>query len=110
MADPLPQLVQRLGQLGRVSDERGRLTRTFLSPAMRQATPTLTLQDSAFSFSFMPPGATSWSSGTGGPGDIGKVTVDYSWTLMTPLLRPFFPSGQFHMTVSAAMKNEARFQ
>jgi Flp pilus assembly protein TadG len=82
-----------------------------IKTAMRQATPTLTLQDSAFSFSFMPPGGTSWSSGTGGPGDIGKVTVDYNWTLMTPLLRPFFPpNGQFHITVASAMKNEARFQ
>jgi allantoate deiminase len=31
------QLVRRLDQLGRVSDEPGRLTRTFLSPAMRRA-------------------------------------------------------------------------
>jgi uncharacterized protein len=87
------------------------LSRTdSIKAAMRQATPTLTLPDSAFSFSFMPPGGTSWSTGTGGPGDIGKVTVDYTWTLMTPLLRPFFPGGQFHMTVASAMKNEARFQ
>jgi allantoate deiminase len=31
------ELVRRLDQLGRVSDEPGRLTRTFLSPAMRRA-------------------------------------------------------------------------
>src|SRR5471032_3083846 len=30
-------LAQRLDELGRVSDERDRLTRTFLSPAMEQA-------------------------------------------------------------------------
>lgn len=30
-------LVDRLDQLGRITDERGRLTRTFLSPAMRRA-------------------------------------------------------------------------
>jgi uncharacterized membrane protein (UPF0127 family) len=78
--------------------------------AMRQATPTLTIPDSAFTFSFMPPGASGWSSGTGGPGDIGKVTVDYTWTLMTPMLRPFFTAGQAHLRVDSAMKNEARFQ
>jgi uncharacterized membrane protein (UPF0127 family) len=78
--------------------------------AMRQATPTLTIPDSAFTFSFMPPGASSWSSGTGGPGDIGKVTIDYTWTLMTPMMRPFFTGGQAHLRVDSAMKNEARFQ
>ena len=31
------QLARRLAELGRISDERGRLTRTFLSPAMRRA-------------------------------------------------------------------------
>ena len=31
------RLVRRLDELGRISDERGRLTRTFLSPAMRRA-------------------------------------------------------------------------
>src|SRR3954466_8515415 len=31
------QLVRWLDELGRISDERGKLTRTFLSPAMRRA-------------------------------------------------------------------------
>lgn len=31
------QLVRRLDELGRISDESGKLTRTFLSPAMRRA-------------------------------------------------------------------------
>ncbi len=75
--------------------------------AMRQATPTLTIDDSAFTFTFMTPPGGSWSSGTGGPGDIGKVTVDYTWSVMTPLIRPFFPSGQMHFTVSSSMKNES---
>jgi hypothetical protein len=78
--------------------------------AMRQATPTLTIPDSAFTFSFMPAGASSWSSGTGGPGDVGKVSVDYQWSLLTPLLRPFFSGGVVHLRVDSAMKNEARFQ
>jgi Flp pilus assembly protein TadG len=81
-----------------------------IKSAMRQATPTLTLPDSAFTFSNMPAGSSSWVSGVGGPNDIGKVTVDYNWSLLTPLLRPFFTNGQIHFTVESAMKNEGRFQ
>ncbi len=78
--------------------------------AMRSATPTLTIPTTAFTFSHLPQGATAWIGGTGGPGDIEKVAVDYTWTVMTPLLRPFFPSGQLLMHVESAMKNEERFQ
>jgi Flp pilus assembly protein TadG len=75
--------------------------------AMRTATPTLTLQDSAFSFSFMAPNTSTWVSGAaGGPGDIGRVTVNYTWSIMTPLIRPFFPGGQVNVRVESAMKNE----
>lgn len=37
MADHAQRLVQMLDELGRVTDEPGRLTRTFLSPAMERA-------------------------------------------------------------------------
>jgi len=37
MTDAAKQLAARLDELGRVTDEPGRLTRTFLSPAMRRA-------------------------------------------------------------------------
>jgi allantoate deiminase len=37
MAAAVKQLVRMLGELGRVTDEPGRLTRTFLSPAMKRA-------------------------------------------------------------------------
>ena len=105
----------RYGVTGNAMDDPARpgtpLSRSdSIKTAMRQATPTLTLPDSAFSFSFMAPGATGWTAGTGGPGDIGKVTVDYDWTLMTPLLRPFFTGGQAHLRVDSAMRNETRFQ
>jgi Flp pilus assembly protein TadG len=87
------------------------LSRTdSIKAAMRQATPTLTLPDSAFSFSHMSPGGSTWTAGVGGPNDIDKLTVDYTWHLMTPLLRPFFTNGDFHVTVESAMKNEGRFQ
>jgi len=77
--------------------------------AMRQATPTLTLDDNMFSFSHLPPGASTWVSGTGAENDIGKVTVTYRWNLMTPLIRPFFTNGQLVFRVESAMKNERRF-
>jgi len=77
--------------------------------AARNATP-LTLADGNFSFSHMAPGSSSWSGGTGGPGDIDKVTVTYNWTLMTPLLRMAFTGGQITLRAESAMKNETRFQ
>jgi TadE-like protein len=76
---------------------------------MRDACPTLTIPDSAFQFSFMPASGGSWSSGTGGAGDIGRVQVSYTWGFMTPLVRPFFTNGQIVLTVQSTMKNEAVF-
>jgi Flp pilus assembly protein TadG len=80
--------------------------------AMRQSTPTLTITDGMFRFSNRPAnGGGGWSSGTGGPGDIGRVEIDYPWTFFTPLIRVFFPpSGQLTLHVESAMKNETRFQ
>jgi hypothetical protein len=75
--------------------------------AMRQATPTLNLPDAAFTFSFMAPGTSVWANGPGGPGDIGRVTVNYTWNIMTPLIRPFFTGGQVNVRVESAMRNEA---
>ena len=81
-----------------------------IKTAMRQATPTLTLSDNAFTFSHLPQGGANWLSGAGGPNEIEKVTVDYTWNIMTPLLWPFFSNGQIHFKVDSAMKNESRFQ
>jgi Flp pilus assembly protein TadG len=81
-----------------------------IKKAMRQATPTLTIDDAAFTFSHLRPGQGTWDAGIGGPNDIDKVTVNYSWPLMTPLMRPFFTNGRAILTVESAMKNEARFQ
>ncbi len=75
--------------------------------AMRDATPTLTIEDDMFAFSHMPPGANVWVGGAGGANDIDKVTVNYSWTLMTPLVRSFFDGGKITLIVESAMKNEA---
>jgi hypothetical protein len=81
-----------------------------LMQAMRDATPALSIPDGAFTFSHLSPGASGWAGGAGGPDDIDKMTVDYSWTLMTPLLRPLFPGGALHSRVESARKNEWRFE
>jgi hypothetical protein len=80
-----------------------------LKAAMRGATPTLTIPDGAFSFSHMAPGG-SWVGGAGGPGDIEKLTVQYDWQLMTPLIRPFFTGGAIRVKVESTMKNEVKFK
>ena len=77
-----------------------------IKSAMRSATPTLTIQDSAFSFSHLAVGGSSWIAGTGGPNEVEKVTVTYTWKFLTPVLKPFFPSGKVQLTVDSAMKNE----
>ena len=81
-----------------------------IKAAMRDATPTLTIPDSAFTFQHMPVGGTTWLGGTGGPNDIERVTITYNWPILTPLLSPFFPGGQLTMKVESMMKNEGRFQ
>jgi len=81
-----------------------------IKTAMRQATPTLTLADGAFTFSHMPIGGSTWAAGTGAPGDIEKLTVNYTCDIITPIMRPFFTNGQIQFTVESAMKNEARWQ
>jgi hypothetical protein len=81
-----------------------------IKAAMRSATPTLTIPDEAFTFAHMPVGGSSWVGGTGGPGEIEKVTITYKWPLMTPLLAPFFPQGALSMRVESMMKNESRFK
>ena len=74
--------------------------------AMRQATPTLTIPDDAFTFSHMAPGGAAWAGGSGGPNELAKVSVGYTWTFINPLLWAFFPGGQVTLNVESAMKNE----
>jgi Flp pilus assembly protein TadG len=77
--------------------------------AMRDATPTITIPNSAFTFSHFPTGGTDWQSGVGGPNDIGRVRVDVAWTLMTPFASSLFTDGEYHISVESVMKNE-RFE
>jgi hypothetical protein len=103
----------RYGITGNVmSDPSGTaLSRTdSIKTAMRQATPTLTIDDAHFTFAHLSPGGGGWVGGSGAPNDIEKVTVSYPWTLWTPMIRPFFTNGQILLTVDSAMKNESRFE
>jgi len=103
--------VSQASRYGVTGNQGGGLTREqSIRKAMRDATPTLTIADAAFTFSHLRPGQATWDAGVGGPNDIDKVTVSYAWPLMTPLMRPFFTNGQAVLTVESAMKNEARFQ
>jgi len=77
-----------------------------IKTAMRNATPTLTLPDAAFSFQFMPAGGGAWQAGSGGPDQLSKLRVTYTWRLINPMLWPFFPGGQITFNVESSMKNE----
>jgi Flp pilus assembly protein TadG len=99
----------RFGVTGNVSGTMSR--EDSIRAAMRDATPTLTLDDSAFVFSSMPVGGTTWVTGNAGaPDDLLRVTVNYKWSLMTPLLWPFFTNGEINFSVNSTMKNESRFK
>ena len=95
----------RAGVTGTTGSRQGALMQ-----AMRDATPTLTIPDQDFTFSHLPPGASTWVSGPGGPDDIDKIAVDYTWPLMTPILRPFFSTGDIRIHVESSRKNEWKFQ
>jgi hypothetical protein len=81
-----------------------------MKAAMRQATPALTIADGNFVFAHRSLGGGSWIAGTGGPTDIEKLTVNYTWNLFCPLLWPFFPGGKINLSVDSVMKNEGRFE
>ena len=98
----------RFGVTGNVSGGLSRVD--SIKAAFRQATPTLTVPDAAFTFSHLPVGGGTWVAGTGGPGEVERLRVDYTWTLFTPLMRPFFTSGKINLRAESAMKNETRFQ
>lgn len=87
----------------------GKSREDSIREAMREATPTLTIDDGAFTFSHLTPGGAVWQPGSGNPGDVSKVQVTHGWKLMTPFIREFFASNTVTITVEAAMLNEPRF-
>jgi Flp pilus assembly protein TadG len=103
--------VSQAARFGVTGNVTGGLSREeSIKDAMRKATPTLSIADGAFSFSHLTPGGTVWLAGSGNPSDVSKVRVTYTWALMTPFIRPFFPGGQITLAVESAMLNEPRFE
>jgi len=43
----------------------------------------------------------------GKPDDVIVVSLTYTWPLITPILKPFFPGGKYTFTVKSTMKNES---
>jgi Flp pilus assembly protein TadG len=103
--------VSQAARFGVTGNTTGAFSREdSIRDAMRQATPTLTLADNAFTFSHMKPGGAAWLPGSGNPSDISKVRVTYTWALMTPFIRVLFPAGQINLAVESAMLNEPKFE
>ncbi len=97
----------RYAVTGQAMDDPGNPGQKFsreqsIKIAMRQATPTLTIDDAAFQFY----NVTQGTSGTGTSNEIIRVTVNYPWRAFTPMLRPFLTGGQIQLSVSSTMKNE----
>ena len=102
--------VSQAGRFGVTGNVTGGLSREdSIRQAMREATPTLTLDDNDFTFSHLTPGNVNWLSGTGDPGDVSKVKVTHNWKLMTPFIAEFFASNMITIKVESAMLNEPRF-
>jgi Flp pilus assembly protein TadG len=97
----------RYGVTGNVLSGKSR--EESIRTAMRDATPTLTIGDEAFTFSHLTPGSTTWLPGSGDPTEISRVRVTYNWELMTPIVREFFASNMITVNVESAMLNEPRF-
>ncbi len=76
-----------------------------IKTVMREATPTLTIDDADFEFSHLSGGA--WVAGAGAPGDVEKLTVHHVHDVF--VLRPFFPGGEINFAVESAMKTERAF-
>jgi Flp pilus assembly protein TadG len=102
--------VSQAGRFGVTGNVSGSLSREdSIRKAMRDATPTLTIEDGDFTFSHLTPGNVNWLAGTGDPGDVSKVNVSYNWKLMTPFIAEFFASNMITIKVESAMLNEPRF-
>lgn len=98
----------RFGVTGNVTGSMSRVD--SMKAAFRQATPTLTVPDAAFSFSHLPVKGSDFVPGTGGPNEVERLTVNYTWKLFTPLLLPFFENGEVKLKAESTMKNEGNFQ
>jgi Flp pilus assembly protein TadG len=95
----------RFAVTGNVSGTMNRVD--SIKDAFRRATPTLSVPDAGFTFSHLAVGGAVFTPGTGLPNEVERLSVDYTWSLMTPLLRPFFTNGQIRLHAESTMKNES---
>lgn len=103
--------VSQAARFGVTGEARAGMTHEeSIIAAMREATPTLTIDADAFEFSHMRPGSAVWEPGAGEPTHVSRVTVIYPWALMTPLVSRMFPGGEIVIRVESAMLNEPRFE
>lgn len=98
----------RYGVTGQVVAGKNRVE--SMKIAFHQATPTLSVPDANFVFDHLPVGGSNFVGGTGGPGEVERLSVSYEWTVFTPLMRAFIPSGRVILRADSSMKNETLFQ
>src|SRR5262249_30715637 len=84
----------------------GMTRQASIQSVMRSSTPTLTLTDDNFQFSHLAGGV--WIDGSGGPGDVEKLTVTYTHQMFV-LKWLFPPNGRVQLQAESSMKNEDRF-
>lgn len=77
-----------------------------MKSVLRRSAPTLTIDDNDISFSRLAGG--NWVAGLGGPGDVERLSIDYTHRVL--ILAPFFANGQINLHAESAMKNEDRFE
>ena len=77
-----------------------------MKSVLRRSAPTLTIDDNDISFSRLAGG--NWVAGLGGPGDVERLSIDYTHKVL--ILAPFFANGQINLHAESAMKNEDRFE
>ena len=68
--------------------------------------PTISVVDDPVQIAYIGYSSNKVSGDPGKPGQIFIVSLTYSWRLLTPLIRPFFPNGEYTFTVKSTMRNE----
>ena len=85
---------------------QGQSRQESIKSVLRRSAPTLTIDDDDITFSRLAGG--NWVAGLGGPGDIERLSINYTHRVL--ILAPFFANGQINLHAESAMKNEDRFQ
>jgi hypothetical protein len=73
---------------------------------MRENNSFIVLNDSDFKFEYLDLEGAAWYPGIGGPGKIYRMTVNYKYEFITPLLGRLFTGGGINLRVSSTMKSE----